>query len=857
MSNKYLERASALVGIGVVGLALWAVHHALAAVQLKEVMAQLTALPTSSLLLAIGLAAISYFGLIGYDITALAHVRRRLPFSQVAIASFVSYAISNNVGLAMLTGGSVRYRIYSGAGLTAGEIGTVIFLCTLTFGLGATVIAGVVLLIEPASALAAIPLPLWVLRGSGAAMLLATGAYVVWTRMRDAPISIRGYSIPLPSAGFTASQILLATLDLGTAGAILWILLPAGVDIPYAAFLGLYIIAVVAGLLSHVPGGLGVFESVILLFIGTDANTGAILGSLIAYRAVYYFLPLIVAALVLAAYEIRRQRRDLAVAAKAVTGALGGWMPRLAAQVLSVMVFLAGAMLLFSAATPVGRVRVHTLADVMPLALVEAAHLAAGLAGFALLILARGLARRIDTAWSLTSALLGIGLCALLVKGAEWEEAIVMAVMLLAVLPARRVFYRRAALAGQAFTAPWILAISAVMLATFWVGLFSFKHVVYTTDLWSRFGADAQSSRALRTGVVIGLAVLVLLLARRTQPKTVDPSPALDGHVAAAVASLVAAAPHADARLALMGDKSVLFSDSGKSMLMYGMHGRTWIALGDPIGPSEEWPDLIWHFREAADQHNARIAFLGLRHAQLPVYLDLGLALTKLGEEAVVDLAHFSLEGAARRSLRLLNTEAVAAGLTVEIIPPGDLEGLRPALGALSTEWVARHGGTEPGFISPRLEDASTGHQTVAVLRKDGQLVGFANLLETGSPCEVAADPLRLAAEIHPAAHDFLLIQAMLWAKARGHHWFNLGLAPATGRDAQAMPTQWGRLAALLQGRGEASTVASNPRLQKNRFAPEWRPRWLAAEGGLNLILTINALSALVMGSTPTPETRK
>jgi phosphatidylglycerol lysyltransferase len=857
MSNKYLERASALVGIGVVGLALWAVHHALAEVQLKEVMAQLAALPTSSLVIAIGLAAISYFVLIGYDLTALAHVKRRLPFGQVAIASFVSYAISNNVGLTMLSGGSVRYRIYSGAGLSAGEIGTVVFLCTLTFGLGATVIAGVVLLIEPASTLAAIPLPLWLLRSSGAAMLVATAGYIAWTLMRNAPISIRGYSVPLPSAGFTASQILLATLDLATAGAILWILLPESVDISYQAFLGIYIIAVVAGLLSHVPGGLGVFESVVLLFIGTDANTGAILGSLIAYRAIYYFLPLIVAALVLAAYEFQRQRRDLAVAARAMTDAFGGWMPRLAAQVLSVMVFLAGTMLLFSAATPVGRVRVHTLSDFMPLPLVEAAHLAAGLAGFGLLIMARGLARRIDTAWTLTAALLGVGFLSLLVKGAEWEEAIVMAVMLLAILPARRVFYRRAALAGQSFTAPWILAISAVILATFWVGLFSYKHVVYTADLWSHFGPDAQSSRALRTGAIISLAVLALLLMRRSTPRTVDPSPAMDSHVVATVAALVARAPHADARLALMGDKSVLFSDSGKSMLMYGMHGRTWVALGDPMGPSEEWPDLIWHFREAADRHNARIAFLGLRHAQLPVYLDLGLALTKLGEEAVVDLTHFTLDGATRRSLRQATHDARQAGLSVEIIAPADQEPLRAAIRALSDDWVARHGGIEPGFTSARLDDGSASGQTIAVLRQGENLLGFASLLETGSPGEVAADPLRLVADTPPSAHDFLLTEAMLWAKARGHHWFNLGLAPPAGREAQAMPPQWSRLATLMQGRGEAGAASSTVRLDKNRFAPEWRPRWLAAEGGLNLILTINALSALVMGTHAIPETRK
>ena len=97
-----------------------------------------------------------------------------------------------------------------------------------------------------------------------------------------------------------------------------------------------------------------------------------------------------------------------------------------------------------------------------------------------------------------------------------------------------------------------------------------------------------------------------------------------------------------------MGDKSLIFSDTGKSFLMFAKHGRTWAALGDPVGPPDEWAELVWRFIELADIHGGRVAFYQVPPASLPLYLDAGLRVMKIGEEAHVPLSRFTLDGARR-----------------------------------------------------------------------------------------------------------------------------------------------------------------------------------------------------------------
>src|SRR5262249_42675207 len=151
------------------------------------------------------------------------------------------------------------------------------------------------------------------------------------------------------------------------------------------------------------------------------------------------------------------------------------------------------------------------------------------------------------------------------------------------------------------------------------------------------------------TGAVIaGLFAGVWILRRpvRQDPGSPD-APALER-----AAAIAAQSPNTMAYLALLGDKRLLFDEHGDAFVMYGMEGRSWVALRDPVGPDDEAIELAWRFRELTDRHEAFCVFYQVQAASLPLYLDLGLTLSKLGEEGRVALADFSLAGGAHKSLR-------------------------------------------------------------------------------------------------------------------------------------------------------------------------------------------------------------
>jgi hypothetical protein len=253
-----------------------------------------------------------------------------------------------------------------------------------------------------------------------------------------------------------APQIVVAALDWTFAGSTLWALLPPDAHVSWPPFLGVFLLAQCIGLLSHVPGGLGVFETVVVTLLGGQVDTQAIVGALVAFRAVYYFGPLAVAALLLGAYELRRQRDVL----KRATALVDDWAVAVP-HVLAFACFVSGAILLLSGATPALHHRLGWLERVLPLVLLETSHFVGSIVGAALVLLARDLQRRLDAAYVATVTLLTIGIVASLLKGFDWGEALVLAITLAAILPARREFYRTGALVGLRFTPAWGAGIAA------------------------------------------------------------------------------------------------------------------------------------------------------------------------------------------------------------------------------------------------------------------------------------------------------------------------------------------------------------------------------------------------------------
>ena len=272
---------------------------------------------------------------------------------------------------------------------------------------------------------------------------------------------------------------------------------------------------------------------------------------------------------------------------------------------------------------------------------------------FGLLFLARGIQRRLDAAYHLTVLLLGAGMVLSLLKGVDYEAAGLLGVMLVALLPCRRHFYRKASLFSQRFTVGWVLTIALVLACTVWLGLFSYKHVEYSTELWWRFAWRGDAPRFLRATVAASVVTLFLAFAALLRPGRRRPAPPTAAELERA-RSILTGTGATTAYLALLGDKYLLFNEAGTAFVMYGIEGRSWVAMGPPVGPQAERRELAWTFAELCERYGGWPVFYEVGREAIDVCIEQGLSLLKLGEEARVPLSDFSLEGGERRGLRYL-----------------------------------------------------------------------------------------------------------------------------------------------------------------------------------------------------------
>lgn len=293
------------VTLVVFGLAIWVLARELAAISIRDLLDRVNALSTDALASAFGLTVASYLVLTLYDVLALRHIGKRVSYPHIAFASFVGYSFSQNVGLGFVTGGSVRFRIYSTAGLSASEIAEVVAYCTFVFTFGIIVAIGVTLVLEPQDARKLMGLPPGALVGIGGVVLASAVAYLTWTAFRPGPIKLFSFHLRVPGFWTNLAGIGLALVDLALAACVLYVLLPPDAVVSFPLFLGAYCLAIAASVLSHVPGGIGVFEAVMLVSI-PSVPVDALVSAILIYRFVYLILPLLVAALLMAGYEVGR-----------------------------------------------------------------------------------------------------------------------------------------------------------------------------------------------------------------------------------------------------------------------------------------------------------------------------------------------------------------------------------------------------------------------------------------------------------------------------------------------------------------------------------------------------------------------
>ena len=587
--------------------ALYVVQREFRTLSWADIRGALHATPASALWAAAGFTLLAYLVLTAYDRLGSVYAGHPVSYARTSLASFVAYSLANNLGFATVSGAAIRYRFYAAWGLPPVAIAKVVAFTSLTFGLGGFALGGLVLLVEPE----VLPffgdgVPHWAMQAVGALLWCIVGAYIMLARFVP-HFRLFGHQIDLPGFRMALMQTGLASADVAVTAMIFWVLLPPVEGLTFLHFLGIYVAAYTAGIAANVPGGIGVFDGAILFGLSGYLPTPVVVGALLLFRLFYYIVPLFLAGLLFAAFEVSQRRHLLDRFSPERGVAISFEVPAMAA-----LAGLAAFTLVFIGALPP---KPGPLDGALAFMDEAASHFAASILGSLLLMAAYGLVRRLALAWWAALFFLLSGALVAWLRGEPWW--LTGAFLLLAGLlgTTRPAFYRRARLLGEALTAETVAAIAALGICALTLATVAYDGAFAELSWWGVVLSD-DAPNTLRFAV--GLAGVLLLVAafRLLRP---------------AHAPALAYRPESRARLAALGAHAperadgVVFGEAGRAGMAFVRHEGIWLALGDPAGEERDRISAIWRFRDICEQAGVDPAFWDVGPELLRVYADIGL----------------------------------------------------------------------------------------------------------------------------------------------------------------------------------------------------------------------------------------
>ena len=602
--------------------AVYVVWKEFRTLRIGDIGAALGNMPSRSVWLALMWAFFSYFVLTFYDRLGTRYAGAKVSYLRVSFASFCAYALSHNLGFAAVSGAAVRYRLYAHWGLTPGQIARVIAFCSLTFGLGGMVLGGAVLVGEPD----AVPFfgsiaPHWAMAAVGVLLWGVVASYISLSRCVRR-FTVFGHEIELPNWRMAILQVLLAAVDVAVTVTIMYQLLPDVPGLNYGRFLGIYLASYSAGLIANVPGGIGVFDSAMLLGLKPYMDEAHILAAIVVFRLLYYIIPLFLAGSLFAGNELLLRGGAL-LGRRSSPGPLtrrAQAMSRVSEPALAVVtstgaVTLCGALLLslgilnqqpdFSWIDP----------DYADLA-TEASQFVPSLIGAALMVMAVGLSRRVTLAWGGTLVLL---LLAAGFTAAQDEPVWIPAVLALAavlVAPFRSAYYRHARLLAGPMAGSTVLSLLALVLCVLALGAFEPWLHDLTVSSWWEVVLSPDVPNQLRITVLFAVALALVALWRLIRPVRVQWVP-WSGEGRRRYAALGAIPPfQAD---------GIVMGETGRAGIPFRRLGRVLLGLGDPAGSVNDRVSAIWRLRDLAQQEGLDPAVWRAGPGLLKVYEDLGM----------------------------------------------------------------------------------------------------------------------------------------------------------------------------------------------------------------------------------------
>src|SRR5271165_2418835 len=626
--KQALRHLPALLGVVLLFGAIYVVQREFRNLKLEDIEIAVRAIPAHALAIAFLWTVLSYGVLTFYDRLGTIYAGHKVSYGRVSFASFCAYALSHNLGFAAVSGAAVRYRLYAHWGLTPLQIAKVVAFCSLTFALGGMVLGGTILFLEPGS----IPffgehLPHWMLYIVGVLLWAIVGAYVTLSRVFRR-VRIFGHEIGLPGWRMAIVQVVLATVDVAITASIFFALLPHTPGLTWPIFLGVYVASYTAGLAANLPGGIGVFDTAMLLGLSPYLDAPAVLGAIVVFRLYYYVIPLFLAGSLFAGNELLVRGSSVLgkVRGQGPLEALAKWgEPDFAVAAATGVVALCGALLL----------ALGVLAPQPDLSWIDpdfadlasrASQFVPSLIGAGLLVLAIGLQQRVNLAWGATIVLLVTGAAFTAAQGERLWIALVLVLAVMLLAPFRACFYRHARLFSgplRPSTAMPLFGLIACILA---LAAFE-RHVRYLHDnSWWEIVLSRDVPNSLRLTVGLTVALALLAIWRLIRPGRVQWLP---WDAEARRRMLVLGGTPTEAA------DGVVMGENEQAGIVFRRCGRVLLGLGDPAGEKADRVSAIWRLRDLAEQEGLDPAIWCAGPGLLKVYGDLGLTALPLGEDGL------------------------------------------------------------------------------------------------------------------------------------------------------------------------------------------------------------------------------
>ena len=318
--KQILHKLGVVISVTVIGIACYVLYHMLRGIDVHEVVEAIKSTEPRQIAMAALFVAAGYFTLTFYDLFATRAIgHAHVPYRINALAAFTSYSIGHNVGASVFTGGAVRYRIYSAWGLNAIDVAKICFLAGLTFWLGNAAVLGLGISYHPEAAASIDQLPAWLNRLVAMAIIVALVAYVVWVWTQPRVVGRGPWTVVLPGGPLTLLQIAIGIVDLSCCAAAMYMLMPSEPYIGFVVLAVIFVSATLLGFASHSPGGLGVFDSAMLVaFLHLQYHRADLVAGLLLFRLLYYITPFALALAILGGRELCLSLRARRVAPAAV-----------------------------------------------------------------------------------------------------------------------------------------------------------------------------------------------------------------------------------------------------------------------------------------------------------------------------------------------------------------------------------------------------------------------------------------------------------------------------------------------------------------------------------------------------------